>query len=226
MAAIEAESGSEECFGWWQRKEGVREADQTRDGVNGLGTESAEFQYAGLELGLARIAETLREQGPFDGVVGFSQGGCAAGMVASLLEGGPRRAAFEEQARKGGIEFPQSFVAEGDAMIHLPLRFAAIYSGFGVPMNPLYRAFYDPPIQTPMIHFLGTLDTVVEEARSMRLADSCLNKKVVHHPGGHFLPASQRDVVGALVSFINEAMGWTDNKSAEEEKAEDMQMPF
>jgi len=57
-----------------------------------------------------------------------------------------------------------------------------------------------------MLHFLGTLDTVVEEKRSLALVEACEQSegRVVYHPGGHFLPSSQKAYVSALIGFIRE----------------------
>jgi fermentation-respiration switch protein FrsA (DUF1100 family) len=178
-------------------------------------------------------------EGPFDGVIGFSQGGAAAGMVASLLEEG-RRSAFETAQSKGGIRFPDSFTSDSgyiEGTVQEPLKFAVSYSGFGASTNALYQAFYEPKIQTPMMHFLGSLDTVVSEERSLRLVEACENRKgkdggvqrVVYHPGGHFLPSSQKQYVAALVAFIREVMSEQVaalGSKKEEESVEDMELPF
>ncbi|KAJ6207611.1 serine hydrolase FSH [Bipolaris maydis] len=172
------------------------------------------YHFDGLDEGLGHIAAILKEQGPFDGVIGFSQGAAATAMVASLLEP-KRKHAFDAQHAAGtGIPFPASF----DGNIHPPLKFAVSYSGFAafpLPMqngNTLtspYMAFYDPEIETPMLHFLGTQDVVIEEARSLALVQRCKRKEdkyVVYHPGGHFLPSTQKASVNALVGFIREVL--------------------
>ena len=217
---VEGDKESPEAFGWWRRK-----------------GDAEPFVYAGMEQGLATIAQCLQEDGPFDGVLGFSQGGAAAGMVASLLETG-RREAFEAAQAKGGMRYPDSFTKDSgfiEEVVHPPLKFAVSYSGFGASTNALYQAFYEPKIQTPMLHFLGTVDTVVSEERSLRLVDACVDgrgkkagvERIVYHPGGHFLPSSQRQYVAALVAFIKEAVG-EDVKvgSEKEERVEDMELPF
>jgi pimeloyl-ACP methyl ester carboxylesterase len=211
-----------EAYGWWRRK-----------------GDGEPFTYEGIEQGLATIAETMTCEGPFDGVIGFSQGGAAAGMVASLLEEG-RRSAFETAQSKGGIRFPDSFTSDSgyiEGTVQEPLKFAVSYSGFGASTNALYQAFYEPKIQTPMMHFLGSLDTVVSEERSLRLVEACENGKgkdggvqrVVYHPGGHFLPSSQKQYVAALVAFIREVMSEQVaalGSKKEEESVEDMELPF
>lgn len=210
--ANEIEDGPD-AWGWWRRK-----------------GEAEPFTYEGIELGLARIAEVLKSEGPFDGVIGFSQGGAAAGMVASLLEP-ERRKSFETAQAKGGMSFPEPFVNDTgfvEGIIHPPLKFAVSYSGFAASTNPLYQAFYEPQIRTPMLHFLGSLDTIVEEKRSLRLVDACVNGRkegrLIYHPGGHFLPSNQRPYVAALISFIKEVTEGTAEASSE--RLEDLDVPF
>lgn len=210
-----------EAYAWWRRK-----------------GDSEPYRYEGLEQGFERIASVLKESGPFDGVIGFSQGGAAAGMLASLLEPG-RREAFEGAQAKGGIRYPDSFTSDTgymEGVIHPPLKFAVSYSGFGANGNELYQAFYEPQIATPMLHFIGSVDTVVEEARSLRLVDACVSgrgveggvARLVYHPGGHFLPSSQKQYVAALVAFIRDVVGKEDQGKLGngEESVEDMDMPF
>jgi predicted esterase len=209
FAVASNDTGEEEeetdAWAWWRRK---------GDGIP--------FTYEGLEKGLAHIAHVLKTEGPFDGVIGFSQGGAAAGMIASLLEPG-RREAFE--AVSGGMQFPEEFEAN---KIHPPLKFAVSYSGFAPTDNPLYKGFYEPKIKTPMLHFLGTLDTVVEESRSLALVNACENSegRVVYHPGGHFLPSSQKAYVGALIGFMKDILHAAESDGKKEESVEDMDVPF
>jgi len=204
-----------DAWAWWRRK--------------GTGEP---YTYEGMEQGLERIASVLKEQGPFDGVVGFSQGGAAAAMVASLLEPG-RRAAFEKLYPEGGMRFPESFEEDTGYMegtIHPPLKFAVSYSGFAARGKNPYHAFYEPKIKTPMLHFLGTQDVVVEEARSLALVQACEHseeKYVVYHPGGHFLPSTQKASVNALIGFIKEVLHEQQGGGKKkEESVEDIDVPF
>ncbi|KAF1964737.1 dihydrofolate reductase [Bimuria novae-zelandiae CBS 107.79] len=214
-ASNDAKEGEEEetdAWAWWRRK-----------------GESEPYRYEGLELGLEKLAEVLKTEGPFDGVIGFSQGGAMAGMLASLLEPG-RRVAFEALYKEGGMSFPQSFEADTgyiEETIHPPLKFAVSYSGFAARGVDLYRGFYEPKIKTPMLHFIGSLDTVVEEARSLALVEKCEGSegRVVYHPGGHFL-TTQKTYVAALVGFIKEVLHKAEHGETKEESVEDMDVPF
>lgn len=210
-----------EAYAWWRRK-----------------GDAEPYYYEGMERGFETVASVLKEQGPFDGCIGFSQGAAAAGMVASLLEPG-RREAFEAAQLKGGMRYPDSFTEDTGFVtdvVHPALKFAVSYSGFGASTNALYQAFYEPKIATPMLHFLGSVDTVVEEKRSLRLVDACVTgrgvedgvARVVYHPGGHFLPSSQKQYVAALVAFIREMVAEPDagKVGKGEESVEDMDVPF
>ncbi|KAJ9328291.1 hypothetical protein DTO027B5_1786 [Paecilomyces variotii] len=220
----EQEQDKPEAYSWWR-----------------ISRASNPPEYIGLENGLETVAKVLRTEGPFDGVIGFSQGAALAAMVASLLEPG-RKEAFEYftdakiasegmglQENVAGIPFPESFVSENVA--HPPLKFALCYSGFRAP-GPRYRGFYErPAIQTPVLHVLGSLDSVVDEGRSRSLIEACAGEpekegKVVWHPGGHFLP-SQRTYLDAAVLFIRKSLeGQTEKGPQAEERVEDMDVPF
>ncbi|KAJ6133324.1 hypothetical protein N7471_008539 [Penicillium samsonianum] len=207
-----------ESYGWWRRSNTANPP-----------------LYTGLEQGFAAVARTLKEEGPFDGVIGFSQGAALAAMVAALLEPG-RKASFKHFSMisadgAAGITIPAPFGEE--EFQHPQLKFAICYSGFRAP-GARYRAFYEPAIQTPVLHVLGSLDAVVEESRSQALVEACAGQPekdelVVWHPGGHFLP-SQRPYLDAAVRFIREQMERSDSSNDKgkevEEDVNDMDTPF
>ncbi|KAJ5728610.1 uncharacterized protein N7483_003118 [Penicillium malachiteum] len=166
-------------------------------------SESLDESFPGLDASLTLIASILRDSGPFDGIVGFSQGGALAAMVASLLEEN-RSEAFARLSSEGegGIPYPDCFAQ----LNHPPLKFVVCISGYAASHSD-YRAFYNPAIQTPMLHFLGSMDTVVEEESSMKLVGSCYRDDanepaVIWHSGGHIVPGGKREL-SAVTHFIN-----------------------
>ena len=173
-----------------------------------------------METGLDAIAGAIREMGGIDGVIGFSQGAAAAAMVASLLQPG-RRGTFSSylEMHPGAFAWPRSW--DGLPELHPEgLKFAVSYSGFYAP-NDLYRGFYEPNIETRVLHFIGSLDSVVEESRSLALVEVTENPSTVYHPGGHFVPAGKQ-MAGVLVGFIKDCCA----VKKVEESAEDMDVPF
>ena len=213
-----------EAFGWWRRTDRVVRGGDARGREAGVETET-EVVYEGIETGLAAVADCIRAEGPFDGVMGFSQGATAAAMVASLLEGRRRKEAFEEAEGRGGMPFPNSFLGDVDGFVQGPLKFAVCYSGFRGP-GRLYEGFYEPKIGTEVLSVLGQLDTVVDEVRARQLVDACEGGRVLMHPGGHFVP-SQKLSLDPVVGFVKQCMeGKGTKEDAEEERVEDMDVPF
>ncbi|KMU84525.1 dihydrofolate reductase [Coccidioides immitis H538.4] len=177
---------SQELCAWWRRADGIDPP-----------------EYLRFDVGLTAVAQTLRSEGPFDGVIGFSQGAAFAGMLAGLLEDG-RKEAFEYFSKpennsspvtraSGSFAQPTAAAAAANSqqqlamgsvsgvefpaafwnLDHPPLKFAICYSGFRAP-GARYRAFYErPAIRTPILHVLGSLDAIVDESRSRFLIDSC-----------------------------------------------------
>lgn len=154
-------------------------------------------------------------------MIGFSQGAAAAAMVASLLQPG-RKEAFDKyrEAHPDALAYPRSW--EGLRELHPQgLKFAAAYSGFYAG-SPWYTAFYEPKISCPVLHFIGSLDTVVEESRSLELVAACEEGtgKTVYHPGGHFVPVS-KEWGAVLVGFIRQCL-----EVKQEESVGDVDMPL
>ncbi|KAM9883365.1 serine hydrolase [Verticillium dahliae] len=166
-----------DSWAWFRRRDNPSDADRP--------------SYIGLDEGMAAIASTLRSSGPVDAVLGFSQGGAVAALVAAALET-PHRDVHAEQA---------AWVAAlREANEGRGLRFAAVYSGFFAVDESLAWCF-EPKIQTPTIQFIGSLDTVVDEGRSRALVDRCEEAAVVVHPGGHYVPISKEWAM-ALAGYV------------------------
>lgn len=205
---VEDEGDEVEAYGWWRRS-------NTADPP----------EYVGFEDGLGVIADLLKTEGPFDGVMGFSQGAAMATIVTSLLEGESRKEAFKAAQAKNklAIPFPTSFAN----LNHPPLKFCVLYAGFIAP-GDRYTAFYEPTLKTPACHFIGSLDTVVEEDRANMLIDATGGPQkttVMIHPGGHFVPNS-RQYIDAVVGFVKAKLADAENSTKHEESVEDMDVPF
>ncbi|KAI9779842.1 MAG: hypothetical protein M1839_007155 [Geoglossum umbratile] len=173
-------------------------------------------EYVGIDASFDFLAGVLETQGPFAGVIGFSQGAAVAAMLASLLEGGARMASFAARQSAGGVAFPEAL----RALHHPRFRFAVAYSGF-LATDPRYAACFEPRIETPLLHVLGSLDGVVDEQRSLNLVRACVGGegRVVYHPGGHFVPGA-KPYVGALVGFMREAVREQGEESGNTEASE------
>lgn len=200
-----------EAYGWWRRS-------NTADPP----------EYAGIEDAFDMIAKIITTEGPFDGVMGFSQGAALAAMLTSLLDRPSRQDAFKRAKETSAlaIDYPISF----EDLQQPPFKFLVSYCGFRAP-GERYNGFYeDPTIQTPSCHVNGSLDTLVEESRWRTLMEACGGEgmtRLVIHPGGHFVP-SGKQYLETVADFIRTSMSPAEVGAVakEEEKAEDMDMPF
>ncbi|KAF5099066.1 hypothetical protein D0Z03_001099 [Geotrichum reessii] len=130
-----------------------------------------------IDKALDSIKESISADGPYDGVVGFSQGAGFAGLLLNIID----KLVPEKQG---------------------PFKFAVLYSGFRAQPEALQH-YYTPAFSTPTLHILGSLDTVVSEERTLSLYDACTegSRTLVRHPGGHFVPNS-KPLIKAVTDFI------------------------
>jgi predicted sulfurtransferase len=117
---------------------------------------------------LALLRRVLVEDGPYDGVLGFSQGAAVAAAATAALE---------------STEEP------------LPFRFLMLCSGFvpspsaGAPATLLDAKAL---LRCPSLHIIGRADTQVSPSASATLAEHFTDPTIVEHDGGHILPATNR----------------------------------
>ena len=122
-----------------------------------------------------------------------------AALLAAAMETDPQPRTPPSSSSAAGYDW--SWVqAVREANGNQPLKFAASYSGFFAPPEEL-GWLYEPKIKTPILHFIGSLDTVVEESRSRGLVVRCEDPVEVVHPGGHYVPVS-REWAMPLVAFV------------------------
>lgn len=122
------------------------------------------------------LSRVLDEEGPFDGIIGFSQGATVACLLAAFLE------------RPKHMR-PSTFTT-----FHGPLRLVISYSGYHEDDERLQK-YYDPNIKTPIFHFISSTDPVVAEERCFRLVKKCedSNDRVLVYRGSgfHRVPATK-----------------------------------
>lgn len=141
-------------------------------------------QFSGLPDAIAYLKTILETQGPFDGLVGFSQGAAYGIALASLLED------------------PIALAAECGLPVidHPPFKFSVLFSGCKVStfrFAPLYR-----DIRTPVLLYYCVGDKIIPNRWSLALAANCANAVVQSHREGHRVPLANgiHKVVGGFVA--------------------------
>ncbi|XP_007935766.1 esterase OVCA2 [Orycteropus afer afer] len=118
----------------------------------------------GLEEALDTVAQALNKLGPFDGLLGFSQGAALAALVCALGQ-------------------------TGDARFPLP-RFIILVSGFCPRGLRLKEPILKASLALPSLHVFGDTDRVIPSQESLQLAHQFPGASTLTHSGGHFIPAA------------------------------------
>jgi len=142
--------------------------------------EEGGVRYAGLDVGFETIGKALAEQGPFDGVLGFSQGAALSFYTAAKQQNG------ELVPPDGG-----------------KLKFAIIIAGF-TPRDLNHRYLFNSQLETPTCHIWGDHDVL--KFKSEEATKNCVEPLVLNHKAGHKVPKLSQTQVGLLSDFIHKAM--------------------
>ncbi|KAI9203871.1 alpha/beta hydrolase family protein [Polychytrium aggregatum] len=123
--------------------------------------------YEGYEETIEYLKSFWQEHGPFDGILGFSQGAALVPLISyELLQAG------------------------------LAPRFVVIFSGFRSRSTQHQQMLVEHSISIPSLHVIGKSDALIVPSRSEELSRVFHDPKVVFHEGGHFIPtdADQRAI--------------------------------
>lgn len=162
---------SESCRTWWLFD----------------GTKEGPITYSGFDVAYRAICDALSgPQGPFDGVLGFSQG---AAVAAAFL---------------------QRYVRETDekaGTVSSPLRFAILISGFPPRDEQLFPSRPLPENVTPIpaAVLLGKVDTIIAPAVTKLLLPffPSPSSTVIEHDRGHVVPTDDA-TINQLRAFLEE----------------------
>ncbi|GJQ82044.1 hypothetical protein Trydic_g6920 [Trypoxylus dichotomus] len=140
-----------EQYGWFFNRD-----DHTFRGIRSGGP------AIGFEESISVVEEAFKTHGPFDAILGFSQGGCFTGLLCDL------------QQRN---------------LLNFNFDFAIITSGFKSGSLP-HLKYYEDLINIPSLHIFGEDDGIIPTEMSVALRDCFENPATVKHPGGHYFPAT------------------------------------
>ncbi|KAI7906983.1 serine hydrolase-domain-containing protein [Cokeromyces recurvatus] len=143
-----------EPFGWWY-------APSYKPTQNGF--------FVGFKESVEYFKNILLKEGPFDGILGFSQGACFAALLTEMLE--------------NRSSFPELISPEFN---HAPFKFSILVAGFKPTMQEATNVLLnkESKVKTPSMHFIGDLDTLVLPEAMMSLTEAFENPKIFRHSGG------------------------------------------
>ncbi|KAJ8541331.1 hypothetical protein K7X08_002147 [Anisodus acutangulus] len=133
-------------------------------------------EYQNFDKCLAYIEECMIKHGPFDGLLGFSQGAMISGALPGLQD-------------------------KGVGLTNVPkIKYLIIIGGAKLQNKPLAEKAYSSAITCPSIHFLGEQDYL--KKYGMELLESFVHPVVIHHPRGHSIPRFDEKGLESMISFI------------------------
>lgn len=145
------------------------------------------------------VADYIKTNGPYDGIVGFSQGAAVAAIVTNRIqELVPTHPEFKLSLLISAYSF-----TEPDPAHEGQLRIAKKFQADFTPR---------PDSNTEMLLIYGAADQAVPAVRAQYLAN--LYKKALQHPeqvneyehpGGHMVP-NKKDIIRPVVEQINKAL--------------------
>jgi predicted esterase len=179
LVCIDAPSLASGRFGWW-RAIATDKAPADADPGVGRGAK----RYEGWKRSLDTIRSAFVREGPFDGVLGFSQGAALAALLVGLR---PRGGRVDTE--------PQS----------LDFGFAVMIGGFVTADGELARLYGERSnYDLPSVHIIGRSDNAVPRDASLELASKFNDPLILEHDGGHMIPNAP-PIRQGVRAFLEEA---------------------
>ncbi|XP_072953346.1 LOW QUALITY PROTEIN: uncharacterized protein [Typha angustifolia] len=136
-----------------------------------------DMNYRNIDKCLEYIEELMIKDGPFDGLIGFSQGA----MLSAALPG---------------------LQATGMALTRVPkVKYVVIMSG-GIFLPPeVVEKAYAPKIECPSLHIIGEKDPLREDGEI--LVKSFVDPFIIRHSEGHIVPRLDDKGLETMLNFLN-----------------------
>ncbi|KAK1302622.1 Rhodanese-like domain-containing protein 6 [Acorus calamus] len=139
------------------------------------------MEYENFDKCLEYIEDLMIKHGPFDGLMGFSQGA----ILSAALPG---------------------FQTQGYAITKVPkIKYVVIIGGAKFQKPEVAEKAYASRIECPSVHFLGEADYL--KPYGTALLEEFVDPLVIHHPKGHTVPRLDEKAVEIMQSFIKRIKG-------------------
>lgn len=167
--AAEEDPSDPSAYGWWFSK--PDDSFNAHDGD----------LCTGFDRSVQTVKTAITEQGPFDGVLGFSQGAAFAALLLALQQPGKESLGF---------------------------KFAILIAGFKSRATQ-HSQLREQTIDCPSLHVFGDTDRIIPKELSEELVLQFQSPEILSHSGGHFTPATsgqKRHYLEFLDKMLNRAI--------------------
>ncbi|WPK24894.1 hypothetical protein PUMCH_002193 [Australozyma saopauloensis] len=163
--------------------------------------------YVGFNQSLETVVNYIKENGPYDGIVGFSQGAAMAAIVANSIE----RLLPEHGPFRVAVLFSSfAFVQPLDSSVNLSDLHSLVsdmsqYTKMVKLYEGMEQYFTPGSSHTKFISVMGSQDMVVPAIRTEYFHALYPEIEVVQHDGGHYVP-NKKAFLTPLVELIVKAV--------------------
>ncbi|TKW04683.1 hypothetical protein SEVIR_7G125700v4 [Setaria viridis] len=134
-------------------------------------------EYRNFDKCLAYIEELMIKDGPFDGLMGFSQGAILSAALPGLQE-------------------------QGLALTRVPkIKYLIIIGGAKFLSPTVAEKAYANKIACTSLHFIGDNDFL--KTHGEKLIESCVDPFVIRHPKGHTVPRLDDKSLQVMLRFLD-----------------------
>lgn len=145
------------------------------------------YLYQNLKECIEFISDFMEKQGPFDGLVGFSQGSFLTAALAGMQE-------------------------QGLGLTSIPaLRFVIIISGGVLDGDHPWKGCYSKPIRCPSVHLIGDKDFLKPSNEKLLLKFE--NPIAVRHTARHTVPRLDATAASPIKNFLEAIIASREQKN-------------
>ncbi|KAG8064747.1 hypothetical protein GUJ93_ZPchr0004g38932 [Zizania palustris] len=135
-------------------------------------------EYRNFDKCLNYIEELMIKEGPFDGLMGFSQGSILSAALPGLQE-------------------------QGLALTKVPkIKYLIIIGGAKFLSPTVAEKAYANKIKCPSVHFLGDNDFL--KTYGEKLVESYVDPFIIRHPKGHTVPRLDEKSLEVMLRFLDQ----------------------
>lgn len=181
-----------------EAEKGEKWAEIVAKNTNRCWWNSTERGYEGFEASVAWVAEHMRKNGPYEGVLGFSQGAAMAAIIAGSSERlVPGNGPLEFAILFLGFAFTKVIGGGDKSTVNSTVTDLEEYKK-KVRVAEGYEEWFGGS-STHVVNVFGANDFAVPAIRSRYLLTLFENVSEVEHEGGHFIPNKK--------AFVGEVLG-------------------
>ncbi|KAF8714902.1 hypothetical protein HU200_027438 [Digitaria exilis] len=143
------------------------------------------LQCRNLDMCVSYLEELMIREGPFDGLLGFSQGAAVSAVLAGLQQQN-LLCVFRQGLALTGVSKMKCLIAIAGGKIHAPVAAARAFAG---------------KIMCPSLHFIGDDDFV--KYHSEELVEAFADPLVIRHPCGHTVPKLDDKSLQIMLAYLD-----------------------